>query len=105
MVERRINQLERRFRRDDSYFQYYKTLQLVAVMADIEAMFYQVNVAEKHRSFLQFLGWEGSGINKSIVDHETCVHIFGGVSSSSCNNYALKKQHQTTIKNLVMMLQ
>ena len=25
MVERRINQLERRFRRDDSYFQYYKT--------------------------------------------------------------------------------
>ena len=25
MVERRINQLERKFRRDDSYFQYYKT--------------------------------------------------------------------------------
>ena len=26
MVERKINQLERRFRRDDFYFQYYKTL-------------------------------------------------------------------------------
>ena len=25
MIERRINQLERRFRRDNSYFQYYKT--------------------------------------------------------------------------------
>ena len=25
MVERRINHLEKRFRRDDSYFQYYKT--------------------------------------------------------------------------------
>ena len=27
----------------------------VAIMADIEAMFYQVKVAEKHRSFLRFL--------------------------------------------------
>ena len=132
MVQRRVNQLERRFRRDDSYFQYYKTFvddmlakeyakkstspaplgktwyiphhsifnpnkpdktrvvfdcsvevggeliirnlmtdpdftnqligvlvrfrgEHVAIMADIEAVFYQVKVAEKHRGFLQFL--------------------------------------------------
>ena len=168
MVERRIKQLERRFRRDDSYFQYYKTFmddmltkgyakksaspaplgktwyiphhgvfnpnkpgkirvvfdcsaevggesinrnlltgpdltnqligvlirfreEHVAIMADIEAMFYQVKVAEKHRSFLRFLWWEDSDINKSIVDHEMCVHVFGGVSSPSCSNYALRK--------------
>ena len=168
MVERRIKQLERRFRRDDSYFQYYKTFmddmltkgyakksaspaplgktwyiphhgvfnpnkpgkirvvfdcsaevggesinrnlltgsgltnqligvlirfreEHVAIMADIDAMFYQVKVAEKHRSFLRFLWWEDSDINKSIVDHEMCAHVFGCVSSPSCSNYALRK--------------
>ena len=141
MVERRIKQLERRFRRDDSYFQYYKTFmddmltkgyakksaspaplgktwyiphhgvfnpnkpgkirvvfdcsaevggesinrnlltgsgltnqligvlirfreEHVAITADIDAMFYQVKVAEKHRSFLRFMWWEDSDINK-----------------------------------------
>ena len=168
MVERRINQLERRFRRNDSYFQYYKTLmddilakeyvqkstspvllgktwyiphhgvfnpnkpgkvrvvfdysaevggesinrnlstgsvlknqliggliqlreEHVATMADIEAMFYQIKVAEKHRSFLRFLWWEDSDINEIKVDHEMCVHVFGGVSSLIYSNYALRK--------------
>ena len=168
MVERRINQLERRFKRDDPSFQYYKTFmddmlakgyakkstspaplrktwyiphhgvfnpnkpgkirvlfdcsaevggesvnrnlftgldltnQLIGVLiqfreehvaltADIEAMFFQVKVAEKHRSFLRFLWWEDSDINKGIVDHEMCVHVFGGVSSPSCSKYALRK--------------
>ena len=54
-------------------------------------MFYQLKVAEKRRSFLRFLWWENSDINKSIVDHEMCVHVFGGVSSPSCSNYALRK--------------
>ena len=54
-------------------------------------MFYQVKVAEKHRSFLRFLWWEDSDINESIVDHEMCVHGFGGVSSPSSSNYALRK--------------
>ena len=63
----------------------------VAIMADIEAMFYQVKVTEKHRSFLRFLWREDSEINKGIVDHEICVHAFGGVSSPSCGNYALRK--------------
>ena len=46
---------------------------------------------QKNRSFLLFLWWEDSDINKSIVDHEMCVHVLGGVSSSSCSNYALIK--------------
>ena len=63
----------------------------VAIMADIEAMFYHVKTAERHRSLLRFLWWEDSDINKDIVDHEMCVHVFGGVSSPSCSNYALEK--------------
>ena len=42
----------------------------VAVMADIESMFYQVNVPEKHKDYLQFVWWPGwwrsvEGANRS----------------------------------------
>ena len=63
----------------------------VAIRADTEAMFYQVKVAEIHRSALQFMLWEDSDINKSLVDPEMCVHVFSGVSLTSCGNYALRK--------------
>ena len=36
----------------------------VAIMADIEAMFYQVFVANQHRSLLSFLWWENADIKK-----------------------------------------
>ena len=63
----------------------------VTIMADIEAMFHQVKVAEKYRSSLQFLWWEDSDINKRTVDHGMCVHAFGGIYSPNCSNYALIK--------------
>ena len=109
----KINQLERRFRKDDSYYQYYK-----AFMDDMLAKKYAKKsaspaslgktwyvphhcvfnpnklIAEKHRSFLQFLWWKDSDINKSKVDHEMRVHVFGGVSSPSCSNYVLRKTVQ-----------
>ena len=37
--------------------------ELVAVMADIEAMLYQVIVVEKHRSLLSFIWWETGNCN------------------------------------------
>ena len=33
----------------------------------------------------------GQFFNKSIVNHEICAHVFGGVSSPSRSNYALRK--------------
>ena len=35
----------------------------VAIMADIEAMFYQVFVANQHRSLLSFLWWKNGDVN------------------------------------------
>ena len=35
-------------------------------------------------------------MSKEIIDHEMCVHIFGGVSSGACSNYALRR---TAIEN------
>ena len=58
-------------------------------MADIEAMFHQVHVPEKERSFLWYL-WEDVDLQK-LTDYEMCVHVFGGTSSLGCCNYALRR--------------
>ena len=60
-------------------------------MGDIEAMFHEVLIPEKDRSLLRFLWWEDHNINSNIVDFEMGVHVFGGTSSPSCCNYALKR--------------
>ena len=63
----------------------------VAYIADIEAMFHQVHIPDDQRSLLTFLWWENGDINNPVEDYEMCVHLFGGVSSPSCCNYALKR--------------
>ena len=35
-------------------------------------------------------------MSKEIIDHEMCVHVFGGVSLGACTNYALRR---TAIEN------
>ena len=63
----------------------------VAVMADIEKMYFQILVTDEHRSLLRFLWWNGGDMSKEIIDHEMCVHVFRGVSSGACSNYALRR--------------
>ena len=63
----------------------------VAFMADIEAMFYQVKIPPDQLSYLRFLWWTKSDINKEVIGFEMCTHVFGGTSSPSCSNFALKK--------------
>ena len=63
----------------------------VAFIADAEATFHQVRVPEDQRSLLRFLWWENRDIRNPIKDHEMCVHLFGGISSPSWSNYALKR--------------
>ena len=59
-------------------------------------MFHQARVSENQRSLLNFLWWESRDIRNPMKDHEMCVHLFGGISSTSCSNYALK---QTSVDN------
>ena len=68
----------------------------VAVMADIEKMYFQILVGDEHRSLLRFLWWKDGDMSKEIIDHEICVHVFGGVSSGACSSYALRR---TAIEN------
>ena len=63
----------------------------VAFMADIEAMFYQVQVPAEQRDFLRFLWWPGGDLNAELKEYRMTVHPFGAVSSPSCANYALRK--------------
>ena len=63
----------------------------MVVIGDIESMFYQVWVSEEHKSLLRFLWWKDGDDNNPPIDHEMDWHVFGGVSSPSCSNYALKK--------------
>ena len=75
----------------------------VAVIGDIESMFYQVWVFKEHRSLLRFLWWKDGDLNNPPIDHEI-GHVFG-VSSPSCINYAFKKRQQMITKyNMELML-
>ena len=48
-------------------------------------------VPEDQLSFIKFLWWEDHNIDSDPVDFVMCAHVFGGVSSASCANYALKR--------------
>ena len=63
----------------------------VALIADIEAMFYQVRVPPSDCDALRFLWWPEGNLCEEPVEYEMRVHLFGGASSPSCANFALKK--------------
>ena len=77
----------------------------VAVTADIEKMYFQILVTDEHRGLLKFLRWRDGDISKEIIDHEMCVHVFGGVSSGACSNYALRERQLETKTSMAKMLQ
>lgn len=63
--------------------------ELVAIMADVEAMFHQVKVPPEDNYLLWFLWWPDRHINKALVEYRMVVHLFGSTSSPSCTSYAL----------------
>ena len=62
---------------------------LIALTADIESMFLQVQVPEQDRSCLRFL-WRPR-TNEPVQIYEYQRHVFGAKSSPTCANYALKR--------------
>ena len=63
----------------------------VALMADVEAMFRQVNVVREDCNALRFLWWPNGDLAAQAEELMMTVHLFGGVSSPSCANFAFKK--------------
>lgn len=62
----------------------------VAIMCDIESMFYQVKVPEEGRDLLRFLWWDKGDTSKEPQEYRMTVHLFGAASSPGCSNFALK---------------
>ena len=62
----------------------------VAIMCDIESMFYQVKVPEECRDLLRFLWWEDGDASREPKEYRMTVHLFGAASSPGCSNFALK---------------
>lgn len=68
----------------------------IALMCDIEKMFYQFHVQEDDRNYLRFLWWKDGDTNTQPQEYRMKVHLFGAVSSPGCANYGLKhltKEH------------
>ena len=61
----------------------------IALTAEIESMFIQLQVPEHDRSCLRFL-WR-SRTNEPVQIYEYQRHIFEAKSSPTCANYALKR--------------
>ena len=62
----------------------------IAVICDIEKMFYQFYIRQEHRNFLCFLWWEDGDTSKDAVVYRMNVHLFGAASSPGCANYGFK---------------
>ena len=63
----------------------------VAFMADIESMFLQVNVRPCDRDVLRFLWWKDHDPLQDSIVLRMRSHLFGGVWSPSCVNFALRQ--------------
>ncbi|XP_041349189.1 uncharacterized protein LOC121368518 [Gigantopelta aegis] len=62
----------------------------VAIMGDIEAMFYQVHLPKDDSDCLRFFWWPEGNLHKEPTVYRMQVHLFGATSSPSCSSFALR---------------
>lgn len=65
--------------------------QPIAVMADIQRMFYCFKVKEQHRDYLRFLWHKNNDVEKEIIEFRMCVHVFGNSPSPAVATYGLRR--------------
>ncbi len=56
-------------------------LEPIAFLCDIEKMFFQFRVDERHRDFLRFFWWEDGNLDSDPKEFRMTVHLFGATSS------------------------
>ena len=61
----------------------------IAFISDIQAMFHQVHVRPSNCNALRFLCCDD--LDREPEEYQMMVHLFGGTSSPSCANFALKR--------------
>ncbi|XP_022102427.1 uncharacterized protein LOC110985605 [Acanthaster planci] len=63
----------------------------VALICDVEKMFYQFQVDAEHRNFLRFLWWSNGCYEGDPHVFRMKVHLFGATSSPGCANFGLRQ--------------
>ena len=66
----------------------------VAIVADIQQMFYCFGVREDHRDHLRFLWYRDNDLTKDIIDYRMTVHVFGNSPSPAVAIYGLRRAAQ-----------
>lgn len=80
----------------------------VAVVADIEQMFYSFKVDKEHRNYLRFFWHDSNDMDNPLIEYRMCVHIFGSTSSPAIATYGLQLTVSQTgedwdVKNFVLI--
>jgi len=70
----------------------------MAPMSDVEAMFHQIRVRPSDCDALRFLWWPDGNLDNQPEEYQMRVHLFGGASSPSCANFALKRTAEANIE-------
>lgn len=63
----------------------------VAIIADVDSMFHMVRVPAADRDCLRFLWYPNGDLQQEPVTYRMAVHLFGGVWSPSCCNFAMRR--------------
>lgn len=63
----------------------------IAVMTDVQQMFYCFRVKDEHKDYLRFLWYRGNDPNAELIDYRMRVHVFGNSPSPAVASYGLKK--------------
>ena len=63
----------------------------VAVVADVQHMFYCFYVNREHRNYLRFLWHDDNDPAKTLVHYRMCVLVFGNSPSPAVATYGLRK--------------
>ncbi|XP_014676616.1 PREDICTED: uncharacterized protein LOC106816503 [Priapulus caudatus] len=63
----------------------------VAVMVDVEQMFYCFSVSESDRNFLRFFWYENNDPNKALIEYRMNKHVFGNSPSPAVASYGLRR--------------
>ena len=61
----------------------------VAVMDDVESMYYQVQIPENQQTYLKFLWWENYDEECRPQEFAMCAHVYDRTSPGGGSNYAL----------------
>ena len=61
------------------------------IMGDVEQMFYQFEVDEKHRNYLRFFWYDQNDFSQPLVEYRMTKHVFGNSPSPAVATYGLRR--------------